>query len=730
MANKNLSATITIGGTVSGTLKSALGGTKNMLRDIGSEITKLSRANKAIGADIRIFDRLGRNVEGLRQRYADTVREIERLRVAQRRLGDSTATRDRLQARAGGIAKVGAGATVAGGVLIGSMIPGIQEAKHYQNEMARVTALGLGDEENKKAIKYAQEMKAFGVSQVGKLELMRDAMSIFGDEHHAEMVLPTLAKMKFGNAAVFGGAKGTENSAAFMDMLKVIETRGGLSSTEEFNKQANIIQRVISATGGRVGGTEWRHFLQQAGLIGKSMDSEALFYTMEHLVQEMGGDKAGTGLGSLYTSLYQGTNKTRNVRNMDSLGLIGDKSKVIHDKTGQTSKLNPGALLGATLFREDIFKWMQTVLLPQLAKKGITEDQQIMDTFGMIASNTVGTRFLAEMYRQRNIIERKRNTIKNAQDVDQLANAGEQGASGKELDAHAKLDDAKKQLGENILPLYTRALVAASDALVTFNKFTEANPRLSNAVVVGVTAIGAALVVIGPILGVIAGGLALYASAQLAATVAAIGGVAILPMLGSAIVAIGSVLATVGTALLLNPIGATITAIAVAALLIYKYWEPIKTFAAGLWDDVTGSFKKAMDWISLKMEWFGKKWAEFKSWLNIGGTVEVKQADGSAGMPAASPQAAGAANGESSAPAQPALPANALAGAYAVPEIPPMRGAVAPIIAPSVTNTNTYHITQLPGESAETLARRIAAINARDAAVKKRGALTDEASTQ
>ncbi|SEM53007.1 phage tail tape measure protein [Halomonas caseinilytica] len=46
---------------------------------------------------------------------------------------------------------------------------------------------------------------------------------------------------------------------------------------------------------------------------------------------------------------------------------------------------------------------------------------------------------------------------------------------------------------------------------------------------------------------------------------------------------VGQSLLFVGRSALLNPIGLVITAIAGAALAIYKYWEPIKAFFAGFW---------------------------------------------------------------------------------------------------------------------------------------------------
>ncbi|TXI34371.1 MAG: phage tail tape measure protein [Aquipseudomonas alcaligenes] len=52
----------------------------------------------------------------------------------------------------------------------------------------------------------------------------------------------------------------------------------------------------------------------------------------------------------------------------------------------------------------------------------------------------------------------------------------------------------------------------------------------------------------------------------------------------------GQAVLWLGRALLLNPIGLLITGIAVAAFLIYRYWEPIKGFFSGLWTEIKAGF--------------------------------------------------------------------------------------------------------------------------------------------
>lgn len=73
------------------------------------------------------------------------------------------------------------------------------------------------------------------------------------------------------------------------------------------------------------------------------------------------------------------------------------------------------------------------------------------------------------------------------------------------------------------------------------------------------------------------------------------------PVLGTLVAGLklaGGAIMLVGRALLLNPIGLAVTGIAVAALLIYRYWGPISAFFGRLWDGVKASFTSALAWVS------------------------------------------------------------------------------------------------------------------------------------
>ncbi|WP_052958394.1 hypothetical protein [Obesumbacterium proteus] len=91
---------------------------------------------------------------------------------------------------------------------------------------------------------------------------------------------------------------------------------------------------------------------------------------------------------------------------------------------------------------------------------------------------------------------------------------------------------------------------------------------------------------------------------------------------------VGRAVVFLGRALIMNPIGLIITAIATAAYLIYRYWTPISAFFKRLWNHVTQIFSTA--WMGIKniwsgvSRWFGKIWVQIKSAFS-GGVQGIAQ---------------------------------------------------------------------------------------------------------
>lgn len=554
---------------------------------------------------------LGQHQEELKNKIKSTNTEIDRQRNHLKSLNGLQTNSQKWIGHTKTAAMYGAGAAATGIGALYAMRKPIDETKRMDITENRIGALGLGKDATKEATQYARAMKTFGTSTLDNMGLMLDGVTAFADVHHAKMVAPTLAKMKFGNEAMFGAEQGAENERLFMDMLKVIELRNGLKSEAAFNKQANIIQQVVTATGGRVQAPEWLNAIKTGGIAVKGLSDEALYYKMEPIVQELGGHRYGTAAMSAYQNIYQGRTTKRAANNMERLGLIADPSKLKHDKAGQISFLDVGAIKGAALFKKDQFAWMEQVLLPELAKKGITERGQIHDAIGSIFTNRTASSLFSTMYDQREQIHKNAKLNAGAENIDQLSDRAQNTTTGKEIEAKAKLHDAYLKFGTTILPVYTKAIEIATDALKGFTGWMEKNPTLAKALGIGLLVIATSLIAIGGALLVFSPLIIGMLSLRLIMASTATGGTAlatafskvptVFGLLQSAISGIGSAFLTVGRFMMANPMLLVFAAIAVAvvgvAYLIYKNWEPIKAFFVGLWNSVKSAFNTGVSFI-------------------------------------------------------------------------------------------------------------------------------------
>ncbi|HGB5308460.1 TPA: phage tail tape measure protein [Salmonella enterica subsp. enterica serovar Poona] len=85
----------------------------------------------------------------------------------------------------------------------------------------------------------------------------------------------------------------------------------------------------------------------------------------------------------------------------------------------------------------------------------------------------------------------------------------------------------------------------------------------------------------------------------------------------------GRAILFIGRALMMNPIGLLITGIAVAAFLIYRYWDPVSNWFKNLWSEIKTAFDGGIVGISeLIINWsplglFYKTFAGVLSWFDI-----------------------------------------------------------------------------------------------------------------
>lgn len=391
------------------------------------------------------------------------------------------------------------GALFGGGMMMAGMFKGpIDEAQKFQNEVQRFRALNLGDAVNKDALKFATGLNTYGTSIRENLGLLRDAQTVFGDLHEAKMVTPLLAKMKFANAALYGDEGGAMKDRSFMDMLKVIEMRGGLASEQAFTNQANMVQRVQTATGGRVGANEFLNFIKTGGVAAKGLHDDVFYYKMEPLIQEMSGNRVGTGLMSGYQNLVQGRTTTRAANELMRLGLLNSKM-VEWAKDGRVKQIKPGALKGADLMVSDPMKWMQDVLLPSFSAKGITSKNDVLNEIGAVFTNRTAAQLYSTMYLQQANIAKNYKLNKNAAGINDLQKLAKESYSGKKIELEKKWADLMLTVGNIVLPIAIKAverLTTAIKNLSTWAKNNQGTVKLLTYAFMGLSAVlmGAGLI--------------------------------------------------------------------------------------------------------------------------------------------------------------------------------------------------------------------------------------------
>ncbi|QWC87198.1 phage tail tape measure protein [Cupriavidus metallidurans] len=188
-----------------------------------------------------------------------------------------------------------------------------------------------------------------------------------------------------------------------------------------------------------------------------------------------------------------------------------------------------------------------------------------------------------------------------------LANGAKaQGSMSREFDARQETISARWQRlqnqlfntssagGEALRSTLVGLMETIGRVVDRFDAFAQAHPQLVGWLLKGAAAVGVLLTVLGGLtlaLAAVFGPLVIvrYGMAMLGIQLG--GGVGIATRLAGAFNFLMKTLAIVGRALLLNPIGLAITAIALAAFVLIKYWEPIKAFFSGLWSEISSAFQ-------------------------------------------------------------------------------------------------------------------------------------------
>jgi len=449
----------------------------------------------------------------------------------------------------------------------------ISAASEYQTALQKLQSMGVGDAMVDQADKFARGSAVMGASATDLMNSARDLTMVLGKSQGslAIQLAPMMAQLNWSAGSLF---KDKWSNTQELALMKVIEMKGGWQNAGEFGSQANMMTQIMSGTGGAVSPQDYLQFIKTAGVAGRLMSNEAFYYEMEPMIQELGGQRAGTGLMSAYNNLSQGRMTVRSARELMKLGLLNPKD-VEYDKIGQIKSVHPGALKQNDLFTSDPGQWLQTVMIPALQAGGFKDQKSQLQEMGALFGNRTGSALYSLMLMQWEKIQKNMATTKGAMGVNDLVNLAQNNPTAAMEAFDKSLHNLAIAAGRVLLPIVIPAINLLTAGFNRMAVAMKEHPTLTAMVVRGFGLLTVALIGMAVAMPF----MMLARFLQFATLFGTLGrGLAlVLPLMGP----VFGGLITLFTFLFTNPLSLTIMAIVGAFALLFELFRGLTSWLQG-----------------------------------------------------------------------------------------------------------------------------------------------------
>lgn len=578
MANRRLNATITIGGAVSSSLRSAFGTTRDEVGRIGQAIQTLTSRERVLNQTIREQEQLGRAGSALRVQYArqeiesinQTVAALRREQTVMRQIGEAHASIASARSRASSAMFGAAGAGFAIGGMLRAPLKAFEDLDAAMNNMTVAMTNSTG--------KLPAQFDAIKKQTIELGNVLPGTTADFVN------LATALKEQGMPMEAIAGGAlKSAANLSVVMKMVPeqagemVAKLREAFQLGEsEFGKMADYTQRAKFGFGLKsddllLGAKYYGGKLNALGLTGA--ENVKKIYALQGMAAQQGMD--GSTFGTNFSMM------------LTRVGLMTERlNKNSKEMKAVNAELNKAGIHLEFFDKKGKFAGVDN-MVQQLDKlKGLSMEKRLQ----------VLTRIFGE---------------EGGRVADLLARNGTEGykKAMQAMDAEASLEQRigiatqsfKNQL-EALGGTFTNFLASIggpmaemfSPVLKTLNEivggplqqFVERNQTAVKIVTglavaaTGVLALGAAVSGVVFVTTFAAQGLLMMVTGAMSVG-AAFGWLAT-----TALPAVVTAFRAIGLAAMANPVGAAVAGIALAAGLIYTYWGPISSFFTRVWDDL------------------------------------------------------------------------------------------------------------------------------------------------
>jgi len=568
------------------------------------ELAKLGKSLKKAGHNTQD---LGKGQRKLKSDIARSTRELETHRRKLKGVSDqyrrSKDARDKYQKSlqtSANLAVVGASGVAVGTRTLKGAYGFVDSVRSQENNIGRLNKLGKTDDDIK-AIRPLFEEIADKFAYI-------ETSDIFGANYDVVSALSGLDNAAQAHITGYSAVLGRAVDASASEMTALATTAHGmfkgqnkdLSDIEFFDEFASTIAGSVKAF--KTTGPKMEQAFRSAGPIAASIG-----FSMEEYAAILGaGQKTmeSGDVGTAFASYANGIVKAQeafaeqgfDIQLLDENNQARGISDVLKDFKAEFGDEWDGeeqAIIKDAFGRKEAQKFLESMRLAESDMLAGLEQIQANKTIGLAA-------------------------------VENMALRGDQNGDAEIQKAIEDLRAMKKDIGYALLPVLKQMIPTFQKITRGIRDFTEKHKTLVGFVGMGVVIFGLLATVFGGLTIALASILGPMAILKMSLGVLGIKGLKlakILPILGKGLLFAGKGVMFVGRALLMNPIGLAITAIALGAFLIIKYWKPIKAFFGQMW----GYFKTVFAWspLGLLMRGFG---AAFK-WLRnlFGGPKDSAQ---------------------------------------------------------------------------------------------------------
>lgn len=452
------------------------------------------------------------------------------------------------------IGMVGAGASAAGFMGLGIIAKMVKPATEYAHQLNIMNMAGLKHKELADAIGDAWKNTGTIITTTAteNLRSLLDLRNVLGNMDEARMALPVVSRIQAVLASSSEGQISGNSKDLAYSMAKALDIIGAAQNKQSFERQAELMSKVIIATQGRVTPEAFKSTFQYARQAKYRLSDEFKYEILPSLIQENaaggGGGGGSRGVGPMLAAFYRMTNQgyinKKSLGELQSLGLVSAGTAIKTTTQGTTV----GAMTGADLAASSPFLWVQNVLIPALRRKyGNMSKDQLMAHIGEITrGNQLAASLIGEFaYKPVNFTRDQANIrgTMSTSDAYRAAMSGDPNFAMKALSS--QWENFKVSFTMGVVPVLVPALMKLSTWFKSLGDWAREHPNLAQGLAVGFTALFGAMALGGTVMMVTASfkalGVALGVANAAGGLGSALGAAAIgLRALGAAAIAFGA----------------------------------------------------------------------------------------------------------------------------------------------------------------------------------------------